>query len=748
MKSKTFFYHKKLITLIPVFILVFTIILRLFEPTIIQRERLIIFDIYQLLQPRVYQPLPVKIIDIDDESLKRTGQWPWSRTVISQLIANLKNAGANVIGFDIVFAEEDKTSLHNTLQLWEKILSESELKQLKDKLSHIPSHDEAMAKVIENTKVVLGFSFVEKFNNTLPIVKSGISISGPSPEKTVLNFQGAVKNLDLFEQVAAGNGSFNIKPEIDSIVRRLPLVYFSKGNYYPSLVLELLRVAQGASSIIIKTQQVNPNEPVIVETIKVGNTVIPTDEAGNLLIYYTEETGQRTIPAWKILENKLMANELSGNIVLIGTSAAGLKDQRPTPLNPFAPGIEIQTNALEQLLTGAYLYRPDWLTGLEITVMTVVGLFLIRFMARFGSISGVVITILFTSFVIVISWYAFKYYHWLVDPIYPAITIFTLYFVILLLNYFKSENERKYVRNAFSHYISPALVEKLVQNTEVLKLGGEMRDMSVLFCDIRGFTSISEQLDAGHLTQFINEFLTSMTRVILHEKGTIDKYIGDCIMALWSAPLEDSDHATNACTAALRMLDALTLFNNHQKIIAQQENRAFIEVHIGIGINSGICCVGNMGSDMRFDYSVLGDNVNLASRLEGQSKTYGVNIIISEYTLASMKTRNQDQNLAILELDLIRVKGKRQPVRIYTVLGFTSVANSIEFLRLVAVHSDMMKNYYLQNWQEVLVLIARCQSLNMLELSDFYCTYQQRVESFIIAPPESTWDGVYTATTK
>ncbi len=743
-----FFHHKNFITLIPIIILIFTIILRLFDPNIVQRERLIIFDIYQSLQPRLYQPLPIKIIDIDDESLKKIGQWPWSRTLISQLMTNLANAGVATIGFDIVFAEPDNTSPHNTLPLWEKILSESEFEQLKNKLTNMPTYDEAMASVIAQTQVVLGFSFVQQLNNTKPIVKSGISISGASPEETLLNFQGAVKNLSLFEQAAAGNGSFNITPEIDSIIRRLPLVYYSKGSYYPSLVLELLRVSQGASSMIIKTQQVNANEPVMVESVKVGNIVIPTDAAGNLLVYYTQEVPQRKISAWKVLENKLASNELMGNIVLIGTSAAGLKDQRSTPLNQFSPGIEIQANALEQILTDTYLYRPDWLTGLEMTVMTVVGLFLIRFMSRVGSIVSAIITLLFITIIIIISWYAFKNYHWLVDPVYPAITLLSIYFIVSLLNHFKSENEREYVRNAFSHYISPVLVEKLLKNTEVLKLGGEMRDMSVLFCDIRGFTGISEQLEAGSLTQFINQFLTSMTQVILNEKGTIDKYIGDCIMALWSAPLEDTDHAMNACTAALKMLDALTLFNNQQKVIAQQEHYPFIEVHVGIGINSGICCVGNMGSDMRFDYSVLGDNVNLASRLEGQSKTYGVNIIISEYTLASMKKRHQDEDFALLELDVIRVKGKRQPVRIYTVLGAASVAHSADFLELAEAHHTMMMNYYLQNWQEALLLIARCQVLNYVELSDFYHVYQQRVEAFIITPPESTWDGVYVATAK
>lgn len=734
-------------TIIPLSILIITITLRLFEPSIIQRERLIIFDIYQILQPRVYKSVPVNIIDIDDESLKKIGQWPWSRDIISQLINNLQQANVSAIGFDVVFAEQDKSSLHHTLPVWQKILPETEFNSLKRSLDTVPTHDEAMAKTISNAKVVLGFSFIQQNNNTKPIEKASISILGNSPEKTVLNYQGAVKNLDLFEKAATGNGSFNIKPEIDSIVRRLPLVYYFNGSYYPSLVLELLRVSQNQSSIIIKTQPSSDNS-AIIENIKVGNTVIPTDAEGNLLVYYSQEIPQRTIPAWKVLENQLNAYDLKNHIVLIGTSAAGLKDQRPTPLNPFAPGIEIQTNGLEQVLLGDYLYRPDWLIGLEIIVMGLVGLLFIRFMPRLGSVSGLMLTLLFISTVIVTSWYAFKYYHWLVDPIYPASSISAIYFVILLLNYFKSETERKFVRDAFSHYISPALVEQLVQNSQALKLGGEMRDMSILFCDIRGFTSISEQLDAGQLTYFINQFLNEMTLIILNEKGTIDKYIGDCIMALWSAPLEDNHHAANACHAALKMLDALTLFNQREKAIAERDKRQYIEVHIGIGINSGICCVGNMGSDLRFDYSVLGDNVNLASRLEGQSKSYGVDIIISEYTLASIHTLQPYEQFAVLELDVIRVKGKLQPVRIYTVLGGSEMAHSEEFLDLSKLHHEMMCCYYAQNWQQVILLSERCRGFSHFALSHFYQLYQQRAESFLNTPPDSAWDGVYVAISK
>lgn len=275
-----------------------------------------------------------------------------------------------------------------------------------------------------------------------------------------------------------------------------------------------------------------------------------------------------------------------------------------------------------------------------------------------------------------------------------------------------------------------------------------MRDMSVLFCDIRGFTSISEQLDAERLTQFINQFLTPMTQVILNERGTIDKYIGDCIMALWSAPLDDKNHAKNACTAALKMLGELSLFNETKRALAEYENTPFIEVNMGIGINSGICCVGNMGSTMRFDYSVLGDNVNLAARLEGQSKSYGVNIVISEYTLASLKNQHQELDFAVLELDLVCVKGKQQPVRIYTVLGNAVVAHSDDFIKLAKSHQELMNFYYGQEWQAALLSITRCLELDKFSLTEFYLIYKQRIDKFISTPPESAWTGVYIAVTK
>jgi len=745
---KNILQRKNLTSLIPLLFLIGIVVLRLFDPDIIQRERLLVFDAYQTLQPRVYKSIPVKIIDIDNKSLEKFGQWPWSRNLVSELITKLANTGTSTIGFDFVFSEPDNSSLHSTLKSWKGILTDAEIAKLKAKLSKIPTNDEGMAQVIGQTQVVLGFSLITEQNTTQPVIKAGISIAGSVPDQTVLSSQGAVKNLNELEKTASGNGSFNITPELDSIIRRLPLLMRLNKTYYPSLVLELLRVAQGASTVIIKTQQVKENQPVVIESIKVGNIIIPTDNTGNLFLYYTPDASERTIPAWKVLENKLTKDELSGQIVIVGTSAAGLKDLRSTPLKPFTPGVEIHANALEQILSENYLYRPDWLTGLELIIMTIVGLLLIVFMTRFGSILGVIIPSTSVILFFACSWYAFYYYHWLIDPVYPAITVLMIYSVISLLNYLKSEDERKYIRGAFSHYLSPELVDKLVKNAEVLKLGGEMRNMTVIFCDVLNFTSISEQLDAGHLTKFMNQFLTPMSQIILNEKGTIDKYIGDCIMAFWNAPIEDKDHAKNGCNAALKMINELSSFNEFQKKLALQEKRPFIEVNIGVGINSGICCVGNMGSDMRFDYSVIGDNVNLSSRLEGQSRFYGINIILSEYTLASMVEKHQERDFAILELDLIRVRGKQQSVRIYTVLGGKEIADSDDFIKLAQTHRDMIGDYYAQNWQVALSLIECCLELDRFCLTKLYGVYKQRIESYMVSPPESNWNGVYIAASK
>jgi len=344
---------------------------------------------------------------------------------------------------------------------------------------------------------------------------------------------------------------------------------------------------------------------------------------------------------------------------------------------------------------------------------------------------------------VALSWYAYASWHWLLDPIYPGLAALTVYLVGSLQNYLHSEAQRRRVRGAFGRYLSPTLVDELAANPDKLRLGGEMRDMTLLFCDVRGFTAISEQLDPQALTQLVNRFLTPMTDIVLASRGCIDKYMGDCVMAFWNAPLDDAEHAQHACESALAMMKALEKLN---ATLAQGDaalGRGLPPLTVGMGINTGICCVGNLGSDQRFDYSVIGDEVNLASRLQGQSETYGASILISE------KTRVRVPDLACLEIDLIRVKGKTRPARIYVLLGDEALASSASFGSLAQAHSRMLAAYRGQLWDEAVAAIAACRSLaGDLPLADLYRLYEERVAAFRGAPQPLDWDGVYAASLK
>jgi adenylate cyclase len=330
----------------------------------------------------------------------------------------------------------------------------------------------------------------------------------------------------------------------------------------------------------------------------------------------------------------------------------------------------------------------------------------------------------------------------LIDPVYPSLFVVAIYLAASLIVYLRTEAEKRQVRGAFSRYMSPALVDQLAAHPERLRLGGETRNMTLLFCDIRGFTTISEQFDAEGLTSFINRFLTPMTGIILERRGTIDKYMGDAIMAFWNAPLDDAEHATNACRSALAMIDGVKALNQTLRAEAEASGRKFIPINIGIGLNSGDCCVGNMGSDQRFDYSVLGDDVNLASRLEGQSKTYGVNIVIGENTQA------QVNGFAVIELDLIKVKGKTRPVRIYGLLGDPAKAQDPAFKTFAERHAAMIAAYRAQAWDEAEAVAADCRARAAGALDGLYDLYAERIADFRASPPGPHWDGVYVATSK
>ena len=740
---------KRLLTWLPVLfslsLLALGVSVRVNDPALIRTLRLGVYDSFQRIKPREYQPVPVRIIDLDDETLERMGQWPWPRTLVAELVQRLTDLGAAVIAFDIVFAEPDRTSPQAVLPLWPDT---PEVQALRRSAASLPSHDSILAETISKSRVVTGFVLDGSGSGRLPVLKKSYAFGGEDPLRWATRYTGSVPNLAELEDAAAGNGSFNMTIDQDGIVRRYMTMMRLGDALYPSLGLEILRVVQGGNhGFQIKTAGASGEfamgEKTGITRVKIGQFVIPTDPRGRMWIHYTKTVPERFIPAWKIFEPDFPRAQIEGFILLVGTSAAGLKDQRPTPLNPVAAGVEVHAQAIEQIILGDFLELPDWAKGAEILYLVGLGLTLITLLPLLGALWSAIIGASATAGAFGFSWYAYDELGMLFDPVYPSIYALLVYLIMSLVSFLRTEAEKNQVRGAFSQYMSPALVEQLAENPDQLQLGGVMRDMTLLFADVRGFTSISElyKSDPQGLTSLINRFLTPTTDVILARQGTIDKYMGDCIMAFWNAPLDDEEHAQHACSSALQMMVEVEKLNGVMEAEAKAENRRFIPIIIGIGLNSGECCVGNMGSEQRFDYSVLGDDVNLASRLEGQSKTYGVDIVIGE------NTYSRASEYAYIELDLIKVKGKNEAVRIYALMGEPEMRDEPEFTALATRHAAMLAAFRDQKWDEARGIVNDCRALNG-GLGGLYDLYDERIDNFIADPPGADWDGVFVATTK
>lgn len=725
-------------------ILFAAIVLRIYDPAPVAQTRALFFDFFQRSDPRVYNPdAPVRVVDIDEESLRRIGQWPWPRTVMAQLVQQLVAQGAATIAFDVVFSEPDRTSPENSLKFLPR--SEETEKFIRN-AANLPSYDRVFAQTLAEAPVVMGLVLNNDAASGLPEAKAAFAHAGDDPRQFVPEFGGILRNLEDIEKAGIGLGSLNWTPDIDQTIRRVPMLLRVGDRLFPSLSAEALRVAQGASTFIVKSSNASGEQAYGSSTglvsLKIGAFEVPTDHEGQVWLKFTRHEPRRFIPVWKVLAGEADPNEINGRIIIIGTSAAGLFDLRTTPLDASVPGVEVHAQALEQIMSGNFLIRPDYALALEIFYMVLVGVMLAVLILWVGAEWSAVLGLSTIVAIMFASWYVFTRNNLLLDPLYPSLVAGAIYVFGTLSVYLRSESERRQVRSAFSRYMSPDLVAKLADDPSRLVLGGEMRDMTLMFCDIRGFTGISEGLDAEDLTRLVNRFLTPMTDIILREGGTIDKYMGDCIMAFWNAPLDDDDHARHACRASLEMMDALEDLNRSLESEARAEGRPHMPIRIGIGVSTGECCVGNMGSDQRFDYSVIGDNVNVASRLEGQSKTYGQTVVVNETTV------EQVDGFAFVELDLISVKGKERAVRIYTILGDESVALDPRFADLVAVHERMLSAYRGRRWDEAAAALDECSEKGFDSLTGLYDLYRQRLEVFRHDPPPADWDGSYVALTK
>jgi len=824
------------------------------DPWPVEALRLKVFDLMLQLAPRTETAWPVVILGIDEPSLEAYGRWPWPRARLAELVDAATRQGAVAIGFDVIFPDADRAA-----------------------------DDDAFAAAMRQSRVVLGRGVTAEGGTAEPPRPTPVAQVGGDPLPLLHRFRGVLANVPELEQAALGRGVLTLAPELDGVVRKVPAMVAVGNRALPSLAIEMLRVATGGQALAIRRDEAG------IAGIVVGGVFVPTDRNGLIWVNYGPSVPQRYVSARDLLEGRA-EGRLAGKLVLVGAAAAGLGDVKATPLNASIYGVETHAQLLETVLAGRHLARPAYATGAELALLLAAGLLLVAVVPLVGARWTAMAALATFAAILAVAWWQFRGHGLLFDPAWPVLALLLVYGALQYGGHVSAETGRRRIREAFNHYLAPELVDRLAAAPERLRLGGEVKEMTVMFADIRGFTALSERFaqDPEGLTRLMNRFLTPMTDAVLEHRGTIDKYIGDCVMAFWNAPLDDGRHASNALVSALDMSRRLGNLNRELRaeanaadgsggqreeyrmarryglgigverdparafamlregaehgfanaqyalgkayrdgegtapdsgeaarwflaaaeqgyakaqrhiglrllrgdgierdevaglawltiaaaqglaaaeslrsgagadlpaaIVLEAERRArlwkppatggrAIQLEMGIGINTGACVVGNMGSTQRFSYSVLGDPVNLASRLESLCRSYGVPIVTSEFTVA------RAPGFAVVELDLVAVKGKAAAARTYGVLGDHTLRESDPFRELLAVHQGMLEAYRGRRWQEARALLPECVRLGE-PLEFLYDLYARRLDQYEADPPGPEWDGVFVARSK
>jgi adenylate cyclase len=695
----------------------------------------VVFDQYQRWRPRQRGADDlVRVIDIDDESIRRLGQWPWPREEMAKLVAALSDAHAAAIGFAVLFSEADRAP------------AESASTASPSPLDAVSQGDADLARALAKRPVVLS----EVVNASEPgdktPAKSGFAFVGEDPTRDLPHMSGVLAPIATLAKSAAGVGFVNWQPDADRVVRRVPLLIVANGQIQPSFAMESLRVAQGASTYIVKSADTGGGslgQGVGVAAIKVGDVVVPTQPSGDIRAYFSLADPSLSLPAWKALAPGADLSGLAGKIVLVGASASLLSDVVATPLNPSTPGVEAEAQLIEQIVSGQELLRPDWAPGAEFVASAALSLALVVLTPLLSALWSALFGACAVAAMAGASWFAFTHYGVLLDPVTPSYSSGAVFLAGVLTLYSQKRRQLNETRSHFGRFVSPAVVARLAENPEAIQLGGLQRTLTLMFCDIRSFTTLSEGLTAVELTSFLNEYLTPMTDAVLGQMGTVDKYMGDAIMAFWNAPLDDAAHAAHAVRAALLMRKTLGELNLRWESSAAPANQVFHRVKFGIGLNTGECCVGNLGSTRRFDYSAIGDEVNVASRLEGASKVLGVDIV------ASAPTRADAPDFAWLEIDRLVLKGKTLPTAVYALAGDASFATSASFRELAERHEAILAAYRGREFVAAGRLAVEAAAFAPNELKGLYTHYyQERFAILAISQLGPAWEPVFTLETK
>ena len=665
--------------------------LRIVDPTPINTLRGAGFDTLQRIWPRQSsETQPVRVVDIDEASLKKLGQWPWPRSQIAKLVDELQQLGAAAIVFDIIFPEPDRMSPDN-------VLNDTAVKaQLGANIpnSNLPNYDIALAEAIKGHNVILAFANEPGAPGNLPPHKAGFAQTGASAIYAPPHLGQVTRNLEILDQAAAGIGSFNIDLATDQgIARQIPLLWTDGKTYYPSLVLESLRVAQGADTFVVNG---SADTEDTLNSIRVGDIEIPVSESGQFPVYFNHNDPSLYLSASLLLggnNHETLRPQIAGHIVLIGTSAIGLVDNKTSPLGESIPGVSIHAQALQQIMAGAFLKRPIWAAATELVFICLSGIMVALGMGIFRPLSLVVAqTALLFAMAATVA-IAFKNYGLLLDLTFPFLAVTTIFLSTIAFRLLVTDREGRKLRNVFSHYVAPSVLAEIESNPKALKLGGETRDVTVMFVDIQNFTNMGESLKPEALVQIVNEVLSTCSAAILANGGTIDKYIGDAVMAFWNAPIAQTEHQYLAAKAATEIQTRMGLFNADEAKKATLQASGLWPVVVRIGLASGNAVVGNMGSLERFDYSVLGETVNMASRAEGICKQVGHNAIIAGgLTLKTLK-------LAIIPAGSVTMRGKTTKTPIHLILGNETFAATSSFQQILSDHAEITAQFTQQKSQ-------------------------------------------------
>jgi adenylate cyclase len=701
----------------------------------------------------VEKPAPeVVMAVIDEKSVESEGRWPWPRSKVAALIDALSREGAKVIGFDIVFSEPDEnTNLKFLNEFEQKIqtlrVQDGKIQEFMKETKRNADNDLYLANTIREAKssVVLGYFFhmsqvgldfrvderhmkvqLQRIANSkypLVVYQDKTMLSDP-----FLSAYAPQGNLEILSEVSKGSGYFNMVPDPDGVVRWMPMIIKCGEEIYSPLSLQTLW------QYLDRPQMMARIAAYGVQGVKLGTRFVPTDETGQMLINYLGPA--RTFPHYSIgdiLARKTPAGAFKDKIVLVGATAIGIYDLRNTPYSPVYPGVEIHATVIDNILQNRFIHKPKWTRVYDGLAILILGCLVGFVTPRLGAVKALAFALGLFVIHIFLSQWIFSHYRLWVNMVYPLLTVALVYTALTVYHYITEERERKKIKGAFVQYVSGPVVEQMLKHPDKLKLGGDKRDISVLFSDIRGFTTISEGLTPEGLTHLLNEYLTAMTNVVFKYDGTLDKYMGDAVMAFYGAPLDQPDHAFRACNTALDMMEELGKLN----VKWTQEGKKPLD--IGIGINTGPMMVGNMGSNQRFDYTVMGDNVNLGSRLEGANKSYQTNIIVSEFTYERVK-----DNFVCMELDSVKVKGKTLPVRIFQLVGRNDLPSPRrEAIRQFQKGLDLYKQ---QKWNEAMEVFSAVTALDKdIKTANLYI---ERCADLMIASPGPGWDGVFTMKTK